>query len=95
MSDNGLDIRYVARLARLKLDPAEEATFAPQLAQVLQHAEQLGRLDTAGVEPMAHPFPLSNVTRPDAVEPGLSREQALANAPAQANGLFQVPRIVE
>ena len=48
-----------------------------------------------GVEPTAHAVPLVNVTRPDEVRPSLPHDEALRNAPAQANGLFMVPKIVE
>ena len=48
-----------------------------------------------GVEPTAHAFPLVNVVRPDSTRPSLPHEEALSNAPAQANGLFIVPKIVE
>jgi aspartyl-tRNA(Asn)/glutamyl-tRNA(Gln) amidotransferase subunit C len=47
------------------------------------------------VEATAHAFPLTNVTRPDEVRPGLTNEEALRNAPAKSNGLFMVPKIVE
>ena len=90
-----IDIRYVAHLARIHLTAEEEARLGPQLVQILGYVEQLQRLDVSGVEPMAHAVPLSNVTRPDRVEPSLSAEIALKNAPAQANGLFVVPKIVE
>ena len=57
--------------------------------------ERQVEVDVTGVEPTAHAFPLVNVTRPDVVEPSLSREVALRNAPAQAGGLFIVPKIVD
>jgi len=90
-----LDVQYVARLARLALTPAEEEKFASQLSHVLGYIEKLNQLDVAGLEPTAHAVPLLNVTRPDEVRPSLSNEEALRNAPAQANGLFMVPKIVE
>lgn len=90
-----MDIRYVAHLARLELTPDEQRRFAAQLGQVLEHIEKLKQLDVSGVEPTAHAAPLVNVTRPDQVRPGLSHEEALRNAPAHANGLFIVPKIVE
>ena len=52
-------------------------------------------MDVTGVEPTAHAFPLVNIVRPDEVRPSISHEDALRNAPAQANGLFIVPKIVE
>jgi aspartyl-tRNA(Asn)/glutamyl-tRNA(Gln) amidotransferase subunit C len=66
-----------------------------QLAHVLGYIDKLKEVDVSGVEPTAHAFPLINVTRPDEIRPSLTHEEALSNAPAQANGLFMVPKIVE
>jgi aspartyl-tRNA(Asn)/glutamyl-tRNA(Gln) amidotransferase subunit C len=85
----------VARLARLALTPAEEKTFGSQLGRILDYVAQLKELDVATIEPTAHAVPLVNVTRPDVVEPSLPHAEAMRNAPAQANGLFLVPKIVE
>jgi len=93
MSD--FDVKYVAHLARLGLTPAEEKKFGAQLGQVLGYIEKLREVDVSQVEPTAHAVPLVNVTRPDATAPSLSNEDALRNAPAKANGLFVVPKIVE
>jgi len=89
------NIQYVAHLARLSLTPAEEEQFAAQLAGILSYIEKLKQLDVSGIEPTAHAVPLVNVARPDQVGPSLSNEEALRNAPAKANGLFLVPKIVE
>jgi len=89
------DIKYIAHLARLSLTPAEEEQFAAQLAGILGYIEKLELLDVGGIEPTAHAVPLVNVLRADQVHPSLSNEDALRNAPAQANGLFIVPKIVE
>jgi aspartyl-tRNA(Asn)/glutamyl-tRNA(Gln) amidotransferase subunit C len=90
-----IDVKYVAHLARLQLTPAEERKFGEQLGQVLSYVEKLKELDVSNVEPTAHAMPLVNVTRPDEVRPSLSHVDAMRNAPAQANGLFIVPKIVE
>jgi aspartyl-tRNA(Asn)/glutamyl-tRNA(Gln) amidotransferase subunit C len=90
-----IDVRYVAQLARLQLTPDETRQFGEQLGHVLGYVEKLKELDVSGVAPTAHPFPLANVTRPDVVRPGLAPADALRNAPAQAGGLFVVPKIVE
>ena len=90
-----IDVRYVAQLARLQLTPEEERQFGEQLGHILGYVEKLKELDVAGVEPTAHAIPLVNVTRPDVVRPGLAPAEALRNAPAQAGGLFVVPKIVE
>jgi aspartyl-tRNA(Asn)/glutamyl-tRNA(Gln) amidotransferase subunit C len=90
-----IDVKYVAHLARLSLTPEEEQKIGAQLGQVLDYIEKLKEVDVTGVEPTAHPFPLINVTRPDEIRPSISNEEALRNAPAKANGLFIVPKIVE
>jgi aspartyl-tRNA(Asn)/glutamyl-tRNA(Gln) amidotransferase subunit C len=90
-----IDIKYVAHLARLALTPEEETKFGAQLGTVLGYVEKLKEVDVSGVEPTAHAVPLVNVTRTDEVRPSMSQEDALRNAPAQANGLFMVPKIVE
>lgn len=95
MSLAGIDVKYVAHLARLALTPNEEEKIGAQLGDVLTYIEKLKEVDVTGVEPTAHPFPLVNVTRPDRVHPCLPHDQAMANAPAQANGMFIVPKIVE
>ena len=95
MSAAGIDVKYVAHLARLALTPEEEKKFGDQLGHILEHIEKLKELDVSNVEPTAHAVPLVNVTRADEVCPSLPHEVALRNAPAQANGLFMVPKIVE
>ena len=95
MAATDFDIKYIAQLARLQLTLEEEQQFGAQLAQVLGYIEKLKELDVSQVEPMAHAVPLVNVTRPDTARPSLEHEQAMRNAPAQANGLFMVPKIVE
>ena len=89
------DIQYVARLARVELSPAEEQKLGAQLGNILGYVEKLKELDVSQVEPTAHAVPLANVTRPDEPQPGLTNDEALRNAPAHANGLFIVPKIVE
>jgi aspartyl-tRNA(Asn)/glutamyl-tRNA(Gln) amidotransferase subunit C len=90
-----IDVKYVAHLARIALTPDEEKNLAKQLGGILGYIEKLNELDVTGVEPTAHAVPLVNVTRADEVRPSLSHEDALRNAPRQANGLFVVPKIVE
>jgi len=90
-----IDVNYVAHLARLALTPEETQKFGSQLGHVLGYIEKLREVDVTGIEPTAHAFPLINVTRPEILEPSMEHEAALANAPAKANGLFIVPKIVE
>ncbi len=95
MKSDSIDVKYVAHLARLSLSPVEEEKMGAQLGHILGYIEKLKEVDVSGVEPTAHAFPLVNVTRPDEVRPSMSHQEALRNAPAQANGLFIVPKIVE
>ncbi|HUQ63743.1 MAG TPA: Asp-tRNA(Asn)/Glu-tRNA(Gln) amidotransferase subunit GatC [Acidimicrobiales bacterium] len=88
------DVAHVARLARLDLTDEELDRFAGQLAAVLEHADDIASLDTAGVEPTAHPVPLTNVLRDDVVAPSLDRDEVLAQAPATEDNRFRVPRIL-
>ncbi len=88
-------MKYVAHLARIALTPAEEEQFGAQLSNILGYIEKLNQIDVSQIEPTAHAVPLVNVFRADEVRPSLSNEEALANAPAKANGLFIVPKIVE
>lgn len=88
------DVRHVAKLARLDVTDDEVALFAGQLAAVLEHAEDVEALDTAGVPPTAHPLPLVNVLRDDVPRDGVDRDEVLAMAPAAEGGRFRVPRIL-
>ena len=90
-----IDVKYVAHLARLSLSPEEEQKIGEQLGHILGYIEKLKEVDVTEVEPTAHAFPLVNVVRPDEVRPSMIQEDALRNAPAQANGLFIVPKILE
>jgi aspartyl-tRNA(Asn)/glutamyl-tRNA(Gln) amidotransferase subunit C len=95
MAATDIDVHYVAHLARLELTPDEEKTYGAQLGQILGYIDHLSNLNVDGVEPTAHPIPMDNISRPDEVRPSLTQDEALKNAPAQANGLFMVPKIVE
>jgi aspartyl-tRNA(Asn)/glutamyl-tRNA(Gln) amidotransferase subunit C len=96
MATDRIDIRHVARLARLALTDGEIATFGPQLGDLLAFADELGELDTAHVAATAQVVPSRNVQRDDAIRPEtmLSREDALRNAPKTEHGFFAVPRII-
>jgi aspartyl-tRNA(Asn)/glutamyl-tRNA(Gln) amidotransferase subunit C len=91
------EVRRVAALARLKLSAEEEQLFAGQLSAILDHVRALEALDVSGVPPMTHALAEGEALalRPDALVPGLSPEQALANAPAREGTCFKVPRIIE
>lgn len=90
-----LNVRYVARLARLDLTETEADRFQSQLTSVLGYIATLDRLDVAGLEPTVHAEETPTLCRPDQPGPSFSADQALANAPASANHLFLTPRVVE
>lgn len=95
MASAEIDVKYVAHLARLSLTPDEGKKLGAQLGNILGYIKKLRELDVTNVEPTAHAVPLVNVTRADEVRPSLPHEDALRNAPKQANGLFIVPKVVE
>jgi aspartyl-tRNA(Asn)/glutamyl-tRNA(Gln) amidotransferase subunit C len=89
------DVAYVARLARLNLTREETELFQNQLGDVLKYVEKLREVDVSNVEAAAHALPIFNVFREDEPRDWLTAEQALSNAPRQANGLFIVTKVVE
>ncbi len=89
------EVEHIALLSRLELSDAERERAQNELSQILGYFEALSKLDTQGVEPTMHALPIQNVLRKDEVRPGLSRAEALQNAPESADGMFQVPRVVE
>jgi aspartyl-tRNA(Asn)/glutamyl-tRNA(Gln) amidotransferase subunit C len=90
-----LDVAYVARLARLNLTDEETTLFQKQLGDVLKYAEKLREVDVSDVEAAAHALPIFNIFREDAPRDWFTAQQALSNAPRQANGLFIVTKVVE
>jgi aspartyl-tRNA(Asn)/glutamyl-tRNA(Gln) amidotransferase subunit C len=88
------DVEHVALLSRLELTEAEKEKYAQELTKIFDYVEQLKELDVTGVPPTAHALPMADVFREDQVSPGLSNEEALANAPEKENGCFKVPQIV-
>ena len=95
MTEESFDIEYLTRLARLNLSDVEKSQYSQQLAQVMDFMKRLDSVDTEGVEPTAHANPIYNVLAEDIKKPGLSQQQALMNAPAQREGQFVVPKVVE
>jgi aspartyl-tRNA(Asn)/glutamyl-tRNA(Gln) amidotransferase subunit C len=94
------DVDHVAKLARLEITDEERARYRMQLNAILDHAAGLAKLfdskpSLAKVMPTAHILPMNNVWREDLVQAGLSRDEALANAPDKAKGCFRVPKIIE
>ena len=92
---NDETIEYVGILAKLELSDEEKEQAKKDMGRMLDYIDKLGELDTTGVEPMSHVFPVQNVFREDVVTNGDMREQLLGNAPEQKDGMFMVPRTFE
>jgi aspartyl-tRNA(Asn)/glutamyl-tRNA(Gln) amidotransferase subunit C len=89
------EVRHVAMLARLGLEPGDEEFYAEQLSGILAHIDRLQQLDTDSIPPTAQVVEVANTLREDVPRPGLSQADALANAPAAVDGFFRVPSIQE
>ena len=85
-------IEYVGILAKLELSGEEKEKAKKDMGSMLDYIDKLNELDTAGVEPMSHVFPVQNVFREDVVTNGDDREALLANAPEEKDGAFVVPK---
>lgn len=88
-------MEYVGILAKLELSGEEKERAKEDMGRMLDYIDKLNELDTEGVEPMSHIFPLNNVFREDVVTNQDAREEILKNAPGQKDGMFKVPRTVE
>jgi aspartyl-tRNA(Asn)/glutamyl-tRNA(Gln) amidotransferase subunit C len=95
MSIDHKEVYRIARLARLHLGEDEAAAYAETLSRILGLIERMNAVDTAGVEPMAHPTNMSLRLREDVVTETDQREKFLALAPAAEAGLFLVPKVIE
>jgi aspartyl-tRNA(Asn)/glutamyl-tRNA(Gln) amidotransferase subunit C len=91
---NSIDIRYVAKLARIELTDEEVARFGDQLGNLLEHVNVLSELDTAAVPATAQVVESRNVEREDLERPCLDRETVLSMAPQRQGAFFRVPRII-
>lgn len=94
MSSEKIDVRYVAKLARLALTDDEVERFGAQLGDLLEHVDALAKLDVSAVAATAQVVESRNVERDDELTPCLDREVVLAQAPQRAGGFFRVPRII-
>ena len=88
-------IEYVGILAKLELSDEEKEAAKSDMGRMLDYIDKLNALDTNGVEPMSHVFPVNNVFREDVVTNGDEHEKILANAPEEKDQSFKVPRTVE
>lgn len=87
------EVRHVAILARIALEPGDEAFYAEQLSGILAHIDRLQQLDTEAIPPTAQVVEVTNRLRDDVPRPGLSQADALSNAPAAVDGFFRVASI--
>ena len=85
-------IEYVGNLEKLELSDEEKEAAKKYMGRMLDYIDKLGELDTTGVEPMSHVFPVQNVFREDVVTNGDESEQTLANAPGEKDNMFVVPK---
>jgi len=88
-------VRHIGHLARLALTEEEVLAYTGQVSEILEYAQILSRLDTGSIPPTASVIPQRGVMRDDVVEPSLSQEEALANAPHASDGYFVVDAILE
>jgi aspartyl-tRNA(Asn)/glutamyl-tRNA(Gln) amidotransferase subunit C len=86
-------VRHVAMLARIGLDPGDEDFYAEQLSGILEHIDRLQQVNTDAIPPTAQVVEIVNQLREDEPWPGLTQQDVLANAPAAQDGFFRVPSI--
>ncbi|MCS6945060.1 MAG: Asp-tRNA(Asn)/Glu-tRNA(Gln) amidotransferase subunit GatC [Rhodocyclaceae bacterium] len=89
------DVYRLAHLARIHIDAIEAQQTLAQLNDIFALIERMQRVDTSGVEPMAHPLGGAQRLREDAVTEGDTWQENLKNAPAAADGLLLVPKVIE
>lgn len=88
------DVKKIAALARLKFSDDELDKFTMQFNEILSYVDTLNEINTENIEPLNHPVDNENVLRKDILTPGISREDALKNAPETDGEFFIVPRII-
>jgi aspartyl-tRNA(Asn)/glutamyl-tRNA(Gln) amidotransferase subunit C len=89
------DVAHLARLSRLALSDDELDQMAGQLEVIINSVARVSEVADADVPPTSHSIPLTNVFRPDELQPSLTPEAALAGAPAAEDQRFRVPRILD
>jgi aspartyl-tRNA(Asn)/glutamyl-tRNA(Gln) amidotransferase subunit C len=95
MSVDTATVRHIAKLAWLQMSDAEIEALVPELNNILGWVEQLGEVDTDGVEPLTAVIDQQLRLRDDAVTDGGVRDAVLANAPDAQHGFFAVPKVIE
>ena len=95
MSVDTKTVRHIAKLARIAMSDAEVEALVPELNNILGWVEQLGEVNTDGVEPLTAVIDQKLRLREDAVTDGDKRDDVIANAPAAEHGFFAVPKVIE
>jgi aspartyl-tRNA(Asn)/glutamyl-tRNA(Gln) amidotransferase subunit C len=95
MSVSHDQVRHIARLARIAMSDEELERLVPELNAIIGWVEQLGEVDTDGVEPLTAVIEQKLRLREDQVTDGNIRDQILANAPEAQHGFFAVPKVIE
>jgi aspartyl-tRNA(Asn)/glutamyl-tRNA(Gln) amidotransferase subunit C len=95
MSVSSQQVRHIARLARIGMSDAEIDALVPELNNILGWVEQLGEVNTDGVEPLTAVIDQKLRLRDDVVNDGEIRDEILANAPEAQHGFFAVPKVIE
>jgi aspartyl-tRNA(Asn)/glutamyl-tRNA(Gln) amidotransferase subunit C len=95
MSVDATTVKRIARLARIRIEDDEVASYQNELNAILGFVEQLGEVDVAGVEPMTSVTPMALRRRDDVVSDGGYADQIISNAPLSEDNFFMVPKVVE
>lgn len=90
-----IEIKMIAQLVRVQLTESQEQKFGEQLEEIMGYIDRLKAVDVTGIEPAAHAFDIHNVWGADRVHSSFSRREVLENAPAEEDGQFVVPKVVE
>lgn len=89
------EIAKVARLARIEIPKDQVNQLAQDLNGILNLVDQMQAVDTKNIEPLSHPHDAKQWLRADRITESNQRESLLQNAPAQENGLFLVPKVID
>jgi aspartyl-tRNA(Asn)/glutamyl-tRNA(Gln) amidotransferase subunit C len=88
-------VKKIAELAKLSLSEDEMSYYAPQLSRILEFIEQMNQAETSHIEPLAHPFEISQRLRPDIITEANLRDKFQIIAPQTEVGLYLVPKVIE
>jgi aspartyl-tRNA(Asn)/glutamyl-tRNA(Gln) amidotransferase subunit C len=95
MSLSTEEVKKISLLARLAISDEEAQQYSESLSEIFDLVAQMNAVDTTNIEPMAHPQDISQRLRADVITAGNEREKCQAIAPATADGLYLVPRVIE